>query len=141
MFVEHKKILIFVMYIFFGWMIGLFVFGEFGILYNIHQSQQIIELSEKIWKSRIEIEEMTREYGELLEMKEPTQSFLIDQGRKTQNLLVFKIKDPKPKEEKTRNFVQEEKKSFIYTGVVALLFLFIGCAGIWYTISKYKGSK
>ncbi|MGL4388592.1 MAG: hypothetical protein ACRCTJ_04285 [Brevinema sp.] len=141
--IAHKKILVFFMYVVFGWMIVFFIFGNSGIIYNIKQSQQIIDLLEKVWKSRIEIEEMTREYVKLIEMKEPSQAFLIDQGRKTKDLLVFKIKDPLQSTEKNKKvlqLLQEDKKSFIYAGIIAILFLFAGSVGITYSIKRQKSS-
>ncbi|MGL4394513.1 MAG: hypothetical protein ACRCS8_04740 [Brevinema sp.] len=137
----YKKLLVILIYISVGWMIVGFVFGNSGILYNIKQSQRIIDLSERVWKSRIEIEEMTREYAELVEMKTPSQAFLIDQGRKTEDLLVFKIKDPITTPQKNKKILQvleEDKKSFIYAGIFAALFLLVGWIAIPHIVKNRK---
>lgn len=140
---KKKKYLLFLIYLGVVWLVGIFIFGKAGILDNMYQSKEILRLTEAIWKSNIEIEEMTREYYKLAHMKIPNQAFLIEQGRKTQNIIVFKMKEHFQTPMKQKISLDAEKDLFVFGGFIAFCILLVGCIAIFIIayISKYKKDK
>lgn len=133
-----KQVLFILVYVIFALLIGIFIFGDSGIVYNIHQERELIRLSEQVVKSRAEVEEMTLEYEKLFAMKAPTYAFLMEQGRKTKNIYVFTTKDKSNKISNAEIFLNEEKRVLIYSAIAAVIILLFGYFGIWYTFKKYN---
>ncbi len=116
---------------------GLFIFGESGILDNISKSQEIVRLTSAIQKSQSEIDGMTEEYYRLLSMKEPTQAFLIDQGRKSKNIVVFKTVSTNDSKNNNSS-IEKDKKLFFIIGIASLVILLLGCIGIAFVNFRHK---
>ncbi|SFB67623.1 hypothetical protein SAMN02745150_00085 [Brevinema andersonii] len=135
----NKKYGYFFLYLSVFWLVGLFIFGESGILDSTYKSKEILRLKNIVLQSGMEIEEMTREYQKLKSMKVPDQAFLIQQGRKTQNIIIFK----KPNvniQKQTEISLNSEKQLFLRVGGMALIFLLFGILGLqvitWYLQKK-----
>lgn len=135
----NKKYGYFFLYLSVFWLVGLFIFGESGILDSTYKSKEILRLRNIVLQSGMEIEEMTREYQKLKSMKVPDQAFLIQQGRKTQNIIIFK----KPNvniQKQTEISLNSEKQLFLRVGGMALIFLLFGILGLqvvtWYLQRK-----
>lgn len=135
----NKKYGYFFLYLSVFWLVGLFIFGESGILDSTYKSKEILRLKNIVLQSGMEIEEMTREYQKLKSMKVPDQAFLIQQGRKTQNIIIFK----KPNvniQKQTEISLNSEKQLFLRVGGMALIFLLFGILGLqvvtWYLQRK-----
>lgn len=135
----NKKYGYFFLYLSVFWLVGLFIFGESGILDSTYKSKEILRLKNIVLQSGMEIEEMTREYQKLKSMKVPDQAFLIQQGRKTQNIIIFK----KPNvniQKQTEISLNSEKQLFLRVGGMALTFLLFGILGLqvvtWYLQRK-----
>ncbi|MGL4676406.1 MAG: hypothetical protein ACRCWI_01905 [Brevinema sp.] len=110
-------------------LVMVFIFGESGILDNITQSQEIVKLTEALSISQLEIDEMIAEYYRLSGMKIPNQAFLINQGRKSQDIVVYKMKSPSSS--LSDNFsIEKEKKLFFMIGSIALIILLLGCIAV-----------
>jgi len=140
---KNKKYLSFIIYICVIWLISIFIFGKAGILDNMYQSKEILRFTKAVWKSNIEIEEMTREYFHLSNMKIPNQAFLIEQGRKTKNIIVFKSKEYYNTPMKQKISLEAEKEIFIFGGVLVFCILLIGFLAIFIItyLSKSKKNK
>ncbi len=133
---KSKMVLIFI-YVAITGLVGLVVFGKSGILDNLSKSQEIVRLNTAIQKSQSEIDEMENEYHRLTSMKTPTQAFLIDQGRKLRDIIVFK----NVVSEELDNDIsplEKDQKLFFIIGVVALVILLLGFIGIAVVDFKHK---
>lgn len=126
-----SKIFLFVVYVGVIWLVGISIFGKSGVIDNMYQSKEAIHLTEELWKSRNELENMTREYYRLLEMKEPTQAFLVEQGRKTKDIIVFKMNTITDYSELDKASIANEQLLFFQSSSIALMILFLGCLGIY----------
>ncbi len=134
----HKsKMLWLFIYVAITGLVSLVVFGESGILDNISKSQEIVRLTSVIQKSQAEIDEMTNEYYRLLSMKTPTQAFLIDQGRKSRDIVVFKNIVSNDYEDDLSS-LEKDQKLFFVIGVVALVILLLGFIGIVIVDFRHK---
>ena len=132
-----SRIFLSAVFIVFIWLLGILIFGKAGIIDNIYQSKETEHLAEKVVQSRNELENMTKEYYRLSEMKEPTQAFLIEQGRKTKDIVVFKMNTKTNSSQ--RNSIFREEVLFFQSGGIALIILFLGCLGIY--IIAYLNKK
>ena len=126
-----SKIFLFVVYVGVIWLVGIVIFGKSGVIDNIHQSKELVRLTEELWESRNDLENMTREYYRLSEMKEPTQGFLIEQGRKTKDVIVFKMNTKTDSSEQGKTSIAKEQLLFFQSSGVALIILFLGFLGIY----------
>ncbi len=118
-------------------LVGLVVFGESGILDNISKSQEIVRLTSAMQKSQSEIDEMTNEYNRLLAMRTPTQAFLIDQGRKSRDIVVFKNIVSSDYDDDLSS-LEKDQKLFFVIGVGALIILLLGFIGIAIVDFRHK---
>ena len=125
------KVLLPFLYLTIAFFVAFFIFGKPGILYNIYRSKEEVRLLDTVWKSYIEIEEMTREYYRLVEMKTPNQAFLIEQGRKLQDVLVFKIDEERKEIYPQDLLIEQEKKLFFSIGFIAIVVLLSGYIGLF----------
>lgn len=134
---KSKFFLLFV-YTIVVWLVVIFIFGKAGILDNMNQEKIILQLTDDVWKSNIEIEEMTREYYRLVEMKSVSESFLIEQGRKLNDVVVFTMNENVEKVQLSR--LSTERELFFNSGIIALIILFIGFLSIFivFYINKQK---
>ena len=121
------------------WLVGILIFGKSGFIDNIYQSKETERLAEKVVQSRNELENMTREYYRLSEMKEPTQAFLMEQGRKTKDIVVFKMNTKTDSSGQGSSSILKEELLFFQSGGIALIILFLGCLGIY--IIAYLNQK
>lgn len=135
----NKKYGYFFLYLSVFWLVGLFIFGESGILDSTYKSKEILRLKNIVLQSGMEIEEMTREYQKLKALKVPDQAFLIQQGRKTQNIIIFKNPNINIKKQAEIS-LNSEKQLFFRVGGMALIFLLCGILGLqvltWYLQRK-----
>jgi len=120
-------------------LVSFFVFGKSGVIDNMYQSKEAIRLTEELGRSKNELETMTREYYRLLEMKEPTQAFLIEQGRKTKDVIVFKMNTTIDSSDQNTSSILKEQVLFFQSSGIALIILFLGCLGIY--IISYLNKK
>ena len=121
-------------------LLGIFIFGKSGVIDNMHQLKEAVRLTEELGRSKNELETMTREYYRLLEMKEPTQAFLIEQGRKTKDVIVFKMNATVDSSEQKTSPILKEELLFFQSIGMALIILFLGCFGI-YIIAHFNKKK
>ncbi|MGL5956085.1 MAG: hypothetical protein ACRC0X_05715 [Brevinema sp.] len=122
--VKSKAVLLSV-YIAITGLVAIFIFGKSGILDHISQSQEIVKLTEELSQSQLEIDEMTSEYYRLARMKTPNQAFLINQGRKSQNIVIYKMKSPESLLTDDSS-TEKEKKLFFTIASIAFLILLLG---------------
>ena len=135
-----SKFFLFVVYIGVIWLVGIFIFGKSGVIDNMNQSKEAMHLTEVLWQSKEELENMTREYYRLSEMKEPTQAFLVEQGRKTEDIIVFKRNTKTDSSEQEKKSITKEQLLFFQSVGVALIILFLGLLGI-YMIAHLNNKK
>ena len=135
-----SKIFLFVVYVGVIWLVGIFIFGKSGVIDNMYQSKEAIRLTEELWQSKDELENMTKEYYRLSDMKEPTQAFLIEQGRKTKDIIVFKMNAKTDSSEQDEASIAKEQLLFFQSSGVALIILFLGFLGI-YIIAYFNKKK
>ncbi len=136
--IANSKTVLISIYVVIAALVGLFIFGDSGILDNMNQSQRIVMLSNKILESQIEIDKMSEEYQKLSAMRTPNQAFLIDQGRKTSNIKIFQMN---PFDAPAVSPAKEpQRQLFLVISIIALLILFFGCVGIA-VIHFYKNKK
>ena len=134
-----SKIFILLMFIGVICLAGIFIFGKAGLIDNMYRSKEITRLAEDLRQSKNELENMTKEYYRLSEMKEPTQAFLIEQGRKTKDIVVFKMNTGRDSSGQKSSSVLKEELLFFQSSWVALIILFLGCLGIY--IIAYTNKK
>ena len=139
-FIMKSKFFLFVVYIGVIWLVGIFIFGKSGVIDNMNQSKEAMHLTEVLWQSKEELENMTREYYRLSEMKEPTQAFLVEQGRKTEDIIVFKRNTKTDSSEQEKKSITKEQLLFFQSVGVALIILFLGLLGI-YMIAHLNNKK
>ena len=135
-----SKFFLFVVYVGVIWLVGIFIFGKSGVIDNMNQSKEAMHLTEVLWQSKEELENMTREYYRLSEMKEPTQAFLVEQGRKTEDIIVFKRNTKTDSSEQEKKSITKEQLLFFQSVGVALIILFLGLLGI-YMIAHLNNKK
>ncbi len=136
--IAKSKTVLISIYVVIAALVGLFIFGDSGILDNMSQSQRIVALSGRILESQTEIDKMTEEYQKLSAMRTPNQAFLIDQGRKTSNIIIFQM-NPFTVQDDVQDR-EPQRHLFLVISVIALLILFFGCVGIG-VIHFYKNKK
>ncbi len=119
------KFLLIIFYIIATCLVLLFVFGDAGVLENMTQSQEIKRLNTLVQESQKDINNMTEEYNSLLSMKTPNQAFLIDQGRKSKDIVIFKVSDSTDSDTNQKSI--SEQKLFLTISLVALCILVVGC--------------
>ncbi len=134
-----SKFFLFVVYIGVIWLVGIFIFGKSGVIDNMYQSKEVIRLTEELWQSKDELKNMTREYYRLSDMKEPTQAFLIEQGRKTTDVIVFKMNTATESLAQEEVSITKEQLLFFQSSGVALFILLLGFLGIY--IIAYLNKK
>ena len=135
-----SKIFLFVVYVGVIWLVGIFIFGKSGVIDNMYQSKEAIRLTEELWQSKDELENMTKEYYRLSDMKEPTQAFLIKQSRKTKDINGFKMNAKTDSSEQDEASIAKEQLLFFQSSGVALIILFLGFLGI-YIIAYFNKKK
>ena len=135
-----SRMFLFIVFIGIIWLAGIFMFGKSGFIDNVYQTKEITRLAENLGRSRNELENMTREYYRLSEMKEPTQAFLIEQGRKTKDIMVFKMNTKTDVSEQNFSYFLKEEFLFLKSSWIALIILFLGCLGI-YVIAHINKKK
>ena len=135
-----SKIFLSVIYIGVIWLVGIFIFGKSGVIDNMYQAKETIRLTETLWQSKNELESMTRELHHLSAMQEPTQAFLIEQGRKTKEIIVFKMNTINNSLEQETSSILKELLLFFQCISIALIIIVLGCLGI-YIISYVNKTK
>ncbi|MDK2819089.1 MAG: hypothetical protein KFW21_06545 [Spirochaetota bacterium] len=126
-----SKIFLSVIYIGVIWLVGIFIFGKSGVIDNMYQAKETIRLTEILWQSKNELESMTREIHHLSSMQEPTQAFLIEQGRKTKEIIVFKMNTISNSSEQETSSILKEQLLFFQSISIALIIIVLGCFGIY----------
>lgn len=134
---QSKTVLI-AIYIFITVLVAIFVFGKSGILDSMTQSQEIVKLVNMVNQSQIEMDEMTKEYHTLAKMKKPTTAFLVGQGRKAGNIIVFQQSSSSTLAVKNNDEISQERVLFFIIALIALGILLVGCISIFHLNIKSK---
>lgn len=106
-----------------------FVFGNGGVLDNVHKMNRITELQAEQMEDQIELEGMRARLAYLKSLSTPDPNLLAQNGRKFENTVIFKFDAPSEIPERLgvnwrETMEKVETKVFLFIGIVAALMIF-----------------
>ena len=102
------------------YILSVFLFGNGGMIDSIHRIQEIGRLEKQKIMSETELEELKSRLNYLDSLKGPNATALLSQGRKVDNLVVFKFIGQKETSETAAPFDDNLVMNRIYLSVALI---------------------